>query len=365
MCGAVCLGISSCSDDDTPDDREPTDVVTEEQIDKVIATYVDRTVIPTYAEMRTKVGVLSTAVNTFIASGTQTDLQTACDAWVAARKPWEESEAFLYGPADYENLDPSLDSWPLDKDGIDQILSTSDWSEIEGDTEDAQSLRGFHTIEYLLFSEGKARKAEEVTANEKAYMQRIAGRLLEDTGDLHQAWAEGLGTDEVPVAFGTEMKAHNTPRTSSAFTVLGDFIIDGGIINILDEVGEQKIGGPYDLWKKGDKDDAVLQVESWYSWNSLTDYYDNIVSVENSYMGGRRENRSDATSISALVRLVDKDLDARVQAQIEAAKKAIYPGIPYPFRSNLDASAEIEAAMDACAGLADLFREVKNTLELN
>jgi len=369
MC-LIWVGVSSCSDDDTPETPDPVDVVTEEQIDDVIVTYVDRTVIPTYAEMETKVSAMSAAVNAFISSGLQSDLDAACDAWRAARKPWEESEAFLYGPAEYENLDPSLDSWPLDKDGLDQLLSSGDFSSIgeeDSDDEDlaeqAQSLRGFHTLEYLLFIDGSNKKVEDMTANEKGYAKAVSDRLLKDTQLLHKAWVSGLETEEVPVAFGDELKQHTTRRTSSAYTVLGDFIIDGGIINILEEVGDVKIGNPYNYWKKGDYETAVLEVESWYSWNSLTDYEDNIISVENSYMGGRSGNRNDATSLSALVRSVDSALDTQVQAQIAATRKAIQ-NIPAPFRSNLDASTEIEAAMDACADLAALFVKVKNTLGL-
>lgn len=363
LMGFVLFSVS-CSDDDTPDVDPVDDKLTEEAMNAVIATYVDKVVIPTYAEMESKVSAMSVAVDKFIASGTQTDLDAACAAWRAARKPWEESEAFLYGPADYENLDPSLDSWPLEKDAIDQILSTQDFSEIEGDTEDAQSVRGFHTLEYLLFEDGTAKKAENVTANEKGYMKRVSDRLLTDTQLLHKAWVSGLSTEEVPTPFGEELKNHTSGRTSSAQNVLGSFIIDGGIVNIADEVGGQKIGNPYDYWKKGDQETAVLEVESWYSWNSLTDYEDNIISIENSYMGGRRGNRDDATSFSALVRSVDEVLDKEVQDQIAATIKAIQ-NIPAPFRSNLGANTEIEAAMDACSDLGVVFQKVKNKLGLN
>jgi len=369
MCFA--LFAVACSSDDTPDVVDPTGGVSEEEMDAAIATYVDRVVIPTYAEMESKVTAMSSAVNAFITSGSQSDLDAACAAWRAARKPWEESEAFLYGPADYENLDPSLDSWPLDKDGLDQLLATGDFSSVGSDdpddddaAEEAQSLRGFHTLEYLLFEDGQSRTAANVTENEKKYAKAVSDRLLKDTKLLHQAWTDGLGTEEVPTAFGQELKNHTSGRTASASSVIGDFIIDGGIINILDEVGGQKIGNPYDYWKKGDKETAVLEVESWYSWNSLTDYEDNIISVENSYMGGRSGSRNDATSLSALVRSVNEDLDTEVQAQIAATRKAIRD-IPAPFRSNLDASTEIDAAMEACADLVDLFVKVKTALDLH
>jgi hypothetical protein len=141
-------------------------------------------------------------------------------------------------------------------------------------------------------------------------------------------------------------------------------IIDGGIISIVEEVGDQKIGNPYDLWKQGQKENAVLQVESWYSWNSLTDYEDNIVSVENSYLGGPKGNRDENAGISALVNIIDPQLDAEVKAGIENTRKAIRT-IPHPFRNTLDKKTEVEAAMDACAELSKLFNKVITALELD
>lgn len=363
MMGAALL-YTSCSEDGTPGDENTDNNVTEQEMDNVIATYVDKVVIPTYAEMEEKIGKLSQTINTFMTDNTQENLDAACSAWRAARKPWEQSEAFLYGPADYENLDPSLDSWPLQKHDIDEILISQDFSQLEGDEEAAQGRRGFHTLEYLLFENGKAKKVAQVTANEKAYIKQVTNRLLTDTKRLHKAWVNGLGEGEVVSSFGQEMKTHTSIRTSSAKRVIGDFIITGGIINIADEVGSQKIGNPYNYWIEGNHEKALLEVESWYSWNSLADYEDNMISIENSYMGGRRGERDPENSLSTLVRSVNTELDAKVQKKITVAIEAIR-SIPAPFRNNLDAKTEIEAAQDACSEISRVFEEVKTALELN
>ncbi|MDE6332566.1 MAG: peptidase M75, partial [Muribaculaceae bacterium] len=90
-----------------------------------------------------------------------------CNAWLEAREPWEKSEAFLFGPVDALGLDPNMDSWPLDQDNIVQILNSGnydnlDWSDSDDDDtiEAVQSVRGFHTLEFLLFKDGQPRKVK-------------------------------------------------------------------------------------------------------------------------------------------------------------------------------------------------------------
>jgi hypothetical protein len=58
-----------------------------------------------------------------------------------------------------------MDSWPLDQDAIVQILVSGKYNDLnwsDGDDDDAieavQSVRGFHTLEFLLFKNGNPRK---------------------------------------------------------------------------------------------------------------------------------------------------------------------------------------------------------------
>ncbi len=58
-----------------------------------------------------------------------------------------------------------MDSWPLDQNIIVSILKSGNFDKIEWDEDDdsadieaAQNVRGYHTLEYLLFKDGKPRK---------------------------------------------------------------------------------------------------------------------------------------------------------------------------------------------------------------
>lgn len=133
-------------------------------LDPIVTQYVDAVVLPTYKELAEKNAALDTAVRAFKASPSNANFSACSLAWLDARAPWEQSEAFLFGPVDELGLDPNMDSWPLDQSQIVQILKSQDftnlnWKEGESDEkiESAQSLRGFHTLEYLIFKDGKAR----------------------------------------------------------------------------------------------------------------------------------------------------------------------------------------------------------------
>ena len=132
----------------------------------IINQFVDAVAMPTYKDLVEKNKELLATVKALQANPSNNAFAAACEAWLAARQPWETSEAFLFGPVSELGLDPNMDSWPLDAIGIANLLKSQKWSEMEwsGDydedneaIEQAQSLRGFHTLEYLLFKDGLPR----------------------------------------------------------------------------------------------------------------------------------------------------------------------------------------------------------------
>ena len=76
------------------------------------------------------------------------------------RVPWEQSEAVLFGPAGEETglgFDPSMASWPLDQEDIATIITNKTLSSVDDyiGAIGSESVRGFHTIELLLFKDGR------------------------------------------------------------------------------------------------------------------------------------------------------------------------------------------------------------------
>lgn len=136
-------------------------------LDAIITNYVDNVVVPTYKDLKDKNNDLLASVNSLLANPTNKGFEDACEAWMTAREPWEKSEAFLFGPVDELGLDPNMDSWPLDQNAIVQIMKSSAWNSLEWSDDDddeaieaAQNVRGFHTLEFLLFKDGYPRTVE-------------------------------------------------------------------------------------------------------------------------------------------------------------------------------------------------------------
>ena len=79
----------------------------------------------------------------------------------------------MFGPVADKGLDPNMDSWPLDADAIVNILNSGDFTKLQWNGEfitdengdpvesiaSAQNVRGFHTLEFLLFKDGDPRTA--------------------------------------------------------------------------------------------------------------------------------------------------------------------------------------------------------------
>lgn len=141
----------------------------EAELKSIVADYVDVVVLPTYKDLMNANAALHQAVTALAASPSNATFEAAAMAWMTARQPWEMSEGFLFGPVDELGLDPNMDSWPLDQDAIKNVLASGDFSGLDwsGDFDeenegiaDAQSIRGFHTLEFLLFKNGQPRKVE-------------------------------------------------------------------------------------------------------------------------------------------------------------------------------------------------------------
>jgi predicted lipoprotein len=175
----------------------------------ILNTYVNDVVLPTYKSLVDANTALYQAAQKFAQSPSDANFKAACEAWFDAREPWETSEAFLFGPVDALGLDPNMDSWPLDQEAIVNILNSGKFDDLtwsDGDSDDeieaVQSVRGFHTMEFLIFKNGQARTLNDGTSTDPAdldytsanakswgnYMVQVGYLLQQDATELYNAW---------------------------------------------------------------------------------------------------------------------------------------------------------------------------------
>jgi predicted lipoprotein len=271
----------------------------------VLEATVTGVIIPTYRSLFEEADALLADVRSL---QTEDDLARVRTRWLATRRHWEQSEAFLFGPVADLGLDPALDSWPVDRVQLDQVLASQ--LDLGAGTISANlggGLKGFHTIEYLLFGIGGSQTAAALVASprEMAYLDATAEALRDDTQTLYLAWApEGDG-------FGASFASSGKPggRYFSSADALQQLI--NGCADISDEVANGKLADPF-------KEKNPELVESQFAHSSLSDFADNLRSVDNIYGAAGQTH-----SISALVAEKDPALDLRVRTTIAEAIAAI------------------------------------------
>ena len=128
------LGFAACSDDEeeTPAvGTSPSGEVMSSQNPLLTASqyglldyYVNQVVISTYSALLNASIDFYDKVNVLLAARTQDNVDAACKAWRSAREQWEFSEAFLFGTATESQIDPHMDSWPLDNTQLARLLAS-------------------------------------------------------------------------------------------------------------------------------------------------------------------------------------------------------------------------------------------------
>ena len=351
----------SCNGGEVPDDGEK-----EAALKPVVEQYVNKTVIPTYKNLADATIELTDALVALKADKSDATVKAATDAWIETRVHWEQSEAFLFGAVSDFGIDPHIDTWPLDQEQLAKELANADRiANMEGENGAVwvgeylgNALLGFHGIEYVIFEKGAPKVASKINNLELTYAIAVAGDLRNRCVQLEVAWAgEDNVTEykmnlveelELPItasnsklSYGENMlKAGIAGSTYPSITAATAQILDGAI-TIADEVGNIKIGTAAN---ESSEDYDANHIESPFSYNSLKDFEDNIVSIENAYLGGPKGSRDENKSVSKYVKSKDAAVDATVRAAIEASYAAI-KAIPAPFINNYN-TAQADAAVE-------------------
>lgn len=364
------LGFNSCGKDQVIEEKN------KETKEAIVKQYLNQTVYPTYGNLATEAQNLVDNLNALKENKTQSNLNQAAVSFLEARKWWEKSEAFLFGAASDFGIDPHIDSWPLDEDAFNNLMASPNMIDMLAGDEDGtvageqlgNALLGFHGIEYILFRDGQPRNVNEVNDDMLTYVVAVSRDLRNRCFQLEVSWNEDAPAEHAALmeelelnttvnggnnSYGTNMLlAGQAGSTYATFTNALQAIADG-CIDIADEVGTSKIGKPH-------TGEDPHYVESPYSQKSIVDFYDNIISVQNAYMGGIVTNRDEDRSLHAYLADNNTELDTRVVNAINTALEKIN-AMKAPFVLYY-ADATAGTAMEACQELSDVMAEVKEEL---
>ena len=221
MMGLMTFTACSSSDDKKGDEPQPTPEVTinDAEYDAIINQYVDNVVLPTYSDLKAKNSALYQAVVDFGDAPSDAKFKAICDAWAIVKmlesQQWNEMK------------------WTGDYDEDDEAIAA------------AQNVRGFHTLEFLAFRDGKARTLTDQATDDEAanavynagnanawaqYMRNTAQLLVDDVTTLCDAWNNG---------YADKFKSHNGGEFTSGLSCIEQLI--DGCIDIAGEVGQAKI----------------------------------------------------------------------------------------------------------------------------
>ena len=320
---------------------------------KVLDNLVSSVIVPTYTKLADETEALEKALNGLTVNTiTQAQINSACNDFKQARKYWEQSEAFLMGAASDFDVDPTIDSWPLNRSLLLSYFNNGMDDEM---LEDATIL-GFHALEFILFRDGQPRKVAELQGNdtyknfehvsgaqELAYAQTICTLLKQRTFQLQCAWDGGANSSrlnvvkaagldyqtEKGISYADNLTKAGISGSNSTFSTLKAAIAqilsndEGSCVAIANEVGTAKVANPF---AAGD----VSYVESPYSYNSITDFRDNIRSIRNVWLGSANKTANQYSFHTFFASVKSDAVNTKVENAYVSAIEGI-SNMPSPF----------------------------------
>ncbi|MEM6645746.1 MAG: imelysin family protein [Bacteroidota bacterium] len=338
-----------------------------------------RAVMETYAEIAfasyedsyNEAVVLDEAIDAFVANPTASGLEAAKDAWLAAREPYGQTEAYRFadGPIDAaDGPEGLLNAWPLDEAYVDYVVgapgagivnNADQFPTIDADllvdlnergAEENVSI-GYHAIEFLLWGQDLSgtgagnRPFTDYTTDanaerRKQYLATTSDLLLDHLKQMVDAWAPD------------ESNYRSTFMSLDPEQALRNMLTGIGTLS-KSELAVERIFVAVDNQDQEDE-------HSCFSDNTHRDIITNAIGIANVYRGSYQ--RLDGTSVSGrsledLVRDADSAVGDRISSFVNAALSTS-DAIPVPFdRAIIENQDAVLTSVDALQDLGDSFVE--------
>ncbi len=323
----------------------------------VLKTYADIAQAG-YTDSTDTARTLKLAIDAFLAHPTEDSLRAARAAWIAARIPYMQTEAFRFGNSIVDDWEGRVNSWPLDEGLIDYVASSYGTESAENelytanvianksltiggkklDTSkitkellasklqeaggiEANVATGYHAVEFLLWgqdlngtSPGNGnRQATDYDikkctngncARRAEYLRAATDLLVDDLAWMAAQWAPG-GEARKKVTDGSD---------------------EAGLTAIMTGLGSLSYGElAGERMKLGLMIHDPEEEHDCFSDNTHASHFFDALGIRNVYLGTyRRADRSIVTgpSISDLVKAKSPEVDEEVRAKLDATMNA-------------------------------------------
>jgi putative iron-regulated protein len=270
-------------------------------------------------------------------------LEGARRAWLAARVPYLQTEAYRFYDGPIDAVEGGINAWPIDEHYVDYVADEPEAGVINdvkkfpritrelivslNEREGEKNISsGFHAIEFLLWGQDFStngpgnRPWQDFTDESKhasrrcEYLRLAAALLVDNLQTVTTAWAEGITNN-----YRAEWLALDPDEA------LGRIFKGIGSLSGPELAGE-RLTVPYETKEQEDE-------HSCFSDNTHNDVIYDVLGVQNVFLG--RYTRTDGTKIQGpalrdLLAQTDRAFADRLAAQIDASHSAAR-GIPPPF----------------------------------
>jgi putative iron-regulated protein len=375
----------------------------------VLATYGD-VAEATFKDSLATAKSMKAAIDAFIADPNDETLAAARAAWIEARNPYQQTEAYRFGNAIVDDWEGKVNAWPLDE-GIIDYVDASYGSESEendyyaanvianpelkvgGETIDASTINqdllaslheageveanvttGYHAIEFMLW--GQDLNGSDAGAGNRPatdfdpenctggncerriqYLQAATDLLISDLEEMVAAWAPGGAARKDIEAKGEA----------------------GGLATILTGMGSLSYG---ELAGERMKLGLLLhdpeEEHDCFADNTHMSHYNDVVGIRNVYFGEYKSvggNDVSGASVAELVAAKDQALADEMKVKLdatlaafEAMKARAEGGEAYDQmigEGNEGGNAVVQAAIDALVDQTKSIERVVKALELD
>jgi putative iron-regulated protein len=297
-----------------------------------------------YADSLSASRMLADEVDAFLAAPSGDGLTRAKQAWLDARVPYTQTEAFRFYDGPIDAVEGFINSWPIDENLIDYVSEepdagivnqTTTFPRIDGalllslNEKDGEKniTTGFHAIEFLLWGQdlddegpghrsyldyvdGHAPHADR----RRDYLRLTSHLLVEHLARVVDEWAPGR-----PSNFRARLVAM-PPDDALTCLLKGLGILSGS------ELAGERLTVAYDTKEQEDE-------HSCFSDNTHADIVHDTVGIQNVFRGHYTRAHGDPIDVAGLRSLllrVDPALAATLSRQIDASVTAAAQ-IPPPF----------------------------------